>query len=132
ASMGKPVRIFSYAHSTSTVFANLGEQTPEEAKLGLADLSGLSPAAAGEKLDELSGERSEEVAQAARALVATGLKPPEAWARAGKECRRDPTPDETDVAALAALWSIDPTQLSQQQHPVGVGLVARLPTNSII
>jgi hypothetical protein len=36
---GKPIRVFSYADE---IMANIGEQTPEEAKLGFANLGGLS------------------------------------------------------------------------------------------
>jgi hypothetical protein len=32
-----------------------------------------------------------------------------------------------DVVNLAGLWSIDPSQLSDQDHPPGLGLAARLP-----
>jgi hypothetical protein len=37
--------------------------------------------------------------------------------------------DETDVVDLAALWSIDPSRLSEQDHLLGLGLAARLPEN---
>jgi hypothetical protein len=33
------------------------------------------------------------------------------------------------VIELAALWSIDPTQLADQDRPPGVGPTARLPGN---
>jgi hypothetical protein len=33
------------------------------------------------------------------------------------------------VVELAALWSIDPSRLEEQDHPVGLGLAARLPND---
>lgn len=33
----------------------------------------------------------------------------------------------TDVVQLAALWSVDPTGLADEDHPIGLGLAARLP-----
>jgi len=96
----------SYADGTGDVLANAGEQTPEEAKLSFAKLSGLSPAAAGDKMLELAAERAEKEARAFAALIATGLKPPEARAKA-RQNGLDPIPDETSVVSLAALWSID-------------------------
>jgi hypothetical protein len=98
---------------------NFGDQTPEEAKLGFPDLSGLSPPDANDKLFAVAEEQSAEEER----LVATGLSWEEAQAKIG----RDALPDEGDVVELAALWSIDPTRLSDEDHPSGLGLVARLP-----
>jgi hypothetical protein len=38
-------------------------------------------------------------------------------------------PYETDVTDLAALWSLDPTVLDDQDHPLDLGLAARVPKN---
>jgi hypothetical protein len=118
---GKPLRIFAYADGQ--VLANTGERTPEEAKLGFANLTGLSPTDAGDKIweiaDELDAEKS--------ALVASGLSLREALARVRQSGRA--MPDETDVVELAALWSVDPTQLPDQGHQLGLGLAVRLPEN---
>jgi hypothetical protein len=104
------------------VLENVGEQTPEEAKLGMANISGLSPAEAGDEIFRLVGEQIAEE----EALVATGLS--------GREARKNVRqtsgsafPNETDVVELAGLWSIDPSRLSEQNHPPSLGLVARLP-----
>ncbi len=118
---GKPVRIFGFADE---VMANFGEQTPEEAKLGFVNLSGLSPS---EALDEIFRIADEQDAEQ-EALVATGLSRREARARVLQKGRHA-LHDETDVVDLAALWSIDPSRLSDRDHPLGLGLVARLPEN---
>jgi hypothetical protein len=117
---GNPLRIF--AISDSTVFANIGEQTPEEAKLGFANLTGLSPSDAGRRIFKMAEDQGEEE----DALAASGLSRREARARLLQN-RRDAIPDEQDVVDLAALWSIDPTRLSDEPHPTGLGLAARLP-----
>jgi hypothetical protein len=116
---GKPIRVFSYADE---IMANVGEQTSEEAKLGFANLGGLSPSDA---LDEMFRIADRQHAEQ-DALVASGLSQREARARV-LQTRRDAIPDESDVVDLAALWSVDPTRLSDQDHPVGLGLAARLP-----
>lgn len=104
--------------------ANVGEQTPEEAKLGFANLGGLSLSDALDEMFRLADEQHSEQ----EALVASGLPRREARARVLQN-RRDAIPDETDVVDLAAWWSIDPSRLSDQDHPVGLGLAARLPKN---
>ena len=116
------MRIFAYADGE--VLANAGEQTPEEAKLRFANLTGLSPADAGDKISKIGEEQEAEE----DALVAKGLSRQEALAKV-RENGRDPIPDEDDVVELAALWSIDPRQLSNQEHLRGVGWAARLPKN---
>jgi hypothetical protein len=70
--------------------------------------------------DEQTAERD--------SLVASGLSRREARARVLQK-GRDALPDEADVVDLAALWSIDPSRLSEQDHPLGLGLAARLPEN---
>jgi hypothetical protein len=117
---GKPVRVFAYADGE--VLANDGEQTPEEAKQGFANLGGLSPSDARDKIFKLA----EELEAEENALIASGLSPREALARL-RASRREPIPGEGEVVELAALWSIDPTQLSHQDHPAGVGMAAPLP-----
>ncbi len=121
---GKPVRIFSWTGSEGVVLQNVGEQTPEEAKLGMANLTGLSPADAGEEIFRLAGQQDAEQ----DALVATGLSPSEAMRRV-RQSSGSAFPGETDVVELAGLWSIDPSRLSEQDHPLSLGLAARLPKN---
>lgn len=119
---GKPTRILAYAGGP--VLMNFGDQTVEEAKLGLADLSGLSPADAEDKIFTIAEEQDAE----ADRLVASGLSRREALARI-RQNGGHAFPDENDVVGLAGLWSVDPTQLSNQDHPLDVGLAARLPEN---
>jgi hypothetical protein len=102
--------------------SNVGEQTPEEAKLKFANLSGLSPSAARDRIFKIAEQQDAEEDK----LVAKGLSPREARERVWPN-GRGAIPDEKDVVELAALWSIDPTQLSNQDHPSGLGLAARLP-----
>jgi len=116
---GKSVRMFAYAEGE--VFANVGEQTPEEAKLRFANLTGLAPPDARDKILKITKEQRAEV----DALVARGLSSREARATVRQNGRTFPR--EQDVVELAALWSIDPTQLSKQELPLGLGLAARLP-----
>ncbi len=121
---GKPLRIFAYAGGGEGVLANVGEQTSEEAKLRLANLTGLSPSAAEDETFRIAEEQDAEESR----LVASGLSPREARARIRQNGPK-PFPSETDVVELAALWSIDPLELSEQDHPLGLGLAARLPEN---
>jgi hypothetical protein len=119
---GVSERVFGYGDGS--VYANMGEQSEEEAALGLPLLDGLTVSDATDRIFYLADEK------AARrdALVASGVPMHEAGAQL-KEGRAGAIPDECDVVALAGLWSLDPTQLdnpSQAQQP-GVGLVARLP-----
>jgi len=118
---GVPLRVFSYGQE---VLRNLGDQTPEEVKLGFVDLSGLSPSDAEVKLADLAEKQVEEEER----LIASGLS----WKEAQAQLRpngRDSFPDESDVVDLAALWSIDPTRLAEEDHPPGLGLAVRLPEN---
>jgi hypothetical protein len=123
---GEPIRIFGWSGSDGAVLVNIGEQTSEEAKLDFANLTGLSPSDAGDKIFQLV----EELALEENALIASGLPEREARAKV-RQKRRSPFPDEIDVVKLAALWSVDPTRLSDQDHPFGVGLAARLPDDFI-
>jgi hypothetical protein len=118
---GKPVRIFSFADE---VMANFGGQTPEEMNLGFVNLSGLSPSDALDEIFRIAGEQQNE----ADALVASGLSRREALAKV-REKGRNALHNETDVVDLAALWSIDPSRLEDQDHPLILGLAARLPEN---
>jgi hypothetical protein len=119
---GKPMRIFAWSGSNGEVLANFGEQTPEETKLGLINLTGLSPSDAVDRIFKIVGEQQDET----DALVARGLSLREALAKVRQNGRGN-FPSEIDVVELAALWSLDPSQLEQQDHPVGLGLAARLP-----
>jgi hypothetical protein len=121
---GKPTRIFAWSGSNGAVLANVGEQTPEEARLGLANLSGLSPSDATDKIFAIEEEQSAEEEK----LVASGLSRREAIKLARKKLGGG-FPTETDVVELAALWSIDPSRLEDQDHPLGLGLAVRLPDN---
>jgi hypothetical protein len=121
---GKPMRTFAWSGSNGEVLANVGERTPEEAKLGIINLTGLSLSDAVDKIFKIVGEQQDE----ADALVASGLSRREALARVRQNGRGN-FPSETDVVKLAALWSIDPSRLEEQDHPVGLGLAARLPTD---
>ena len=121
---GKPLRMFAYAGGGDGVLANVGEQTPEEAKLRFADLTGLSLTDA---LDEMSRIADEQHAEQ-DALVASGLSRREAIARVRQNGPKS-YPNETDVLELAGLWGIDPMELSEQDHPLSLGLAARLPEN---
>ena len=110
--------------SEGTVLANVGEQTSEEAKLGLPNLTGFSPADAGDEVFRLAEKQAAEE----DALVATGLSRREALARV-RQNSGHAFPGEIDVIELAGLWSIDPMELSEQDHPLSLGLAARLPEN---
>ena len=120
AQNGEPKRVFAYADSE--VLANVGEQTLEEAKLKFANLRGLSPSAASDRIGEIAEQQEAEE----DTLVARGLSRHEASTRIGQNGLRT-FPDEKDVVELAALWSVDPRQLSNQDHPLELGLAARLP-----
>ena len=102
AASGEPRRIFGFGDGA--VLVNFGAQTPEEAQMKLADLSGLAPSEAEDEIYRLC-ELAE--TQTADELIAA--------------------PGEEDVVNLASLWSIDPTALDVQSHPPGVGLAVRLP-----
>jgi hypothetical protein len=117
---GKPVRIFAFGEG---VWANIGEQTPEEAKLGFPDLTGLSPSDAGDYIFKIAEEQHAQQDE----LVASGLSRREALARVRQNGRA--IPDETEVIELAALWSIDPTQIASSHCPPGLGFAVRLPKN---
>lgn len=118
---GRPVRIFS---SADDVMANVGAQSAEEAKLGFADFSGLSPSDASDRMYDLAAQQDEDE----DSLVGAGLSREEAQAKL-REKGRAPIPDESDVVDLAALWSIDPTQFGSDDQAPGLGLVVRLPEN---
>ncbi|RIX84221.1 hypothetical protein [Acidovorax cavernicola] len=128
ARRGEPGRQFSYVGSSGEVHANVGAQSAEEAALGFAVLDGLAPVDARDRLSELL---EEEIARE-DALVASGMSRRDA----GRQVRprgRGVMPGEEDVTALAAAWSIDPTQLEMPDrgHVPGVGWVARLPQDLV-
>jgi hypothetical protein len=99
---GQPIRMFSYADGV--VYANVGAQTPEEARLGFVDLTGLSPEAAVDKMFKVMEEQE-------------GAPP-------GKQ-RLRAIPGETDVLNLAAAWGVNPMDLPDAV--ASVGLAVRLP-----
>jgi hypothetical protein len=117
---GTATRIFAY--SDGEVLANIGEQTSEEARLGFADLTGLSLSAAQDEIVRIADKQDAEESK----LIAGGLSSREARARIRQNARR-PMPDEGDVVDLAALWSIDPTGLLDQDRSLDLGLAVRLP-----
>ena len=122
AEEGKPTRSFGWSGDNGTVLINVGEQTPEEAKLGLVNLGGLSPSDATDKIFEIEGEHGAEEER----LIASGLSAREARTRVRQNGQRG-FPDENDVIGLAALWSLDPSRLGDQDDPRSLGLAARLP-----
>ena len=75
-------------------------------------------------MDRIAEENSAEEDK----LVASGLSRREAL-RKVRQNGRGGFPHETDVVDLAALWSLDPTVLDNQDHPLDLGLAARLPEN---
>lgn len=107
---GEPRRLFGWIGSNGEVFMNFGGQTPEEARLGLVDLTGLSPEDATNKIFEAAEED-------------------DGKEDTGEEAARRAFPDEEVVVDLAALWSIDPTRLPDQDFPPSAGLAARLPND---
>jgi hypothetical protein len=117
---GKPSRLFAWGDGE--VLMNDGNQTLEEAVLGLVDVSGLSPLDAGNEIFRLAEAQNEEEER----LIAGGLSHNEAHAQIQNKARRI-FPAEDDVTDLAALWSIDPSLLSEQDHPPGLGWAVRLP-----
>ena len=147
ARKGEPKRIFAYADGE--VYANVGEQTPEEATLKFADFSGLSPPEASARMLKMQEEQEAELWSEAMShswticfleqhiadkrilrLVAKWLK---IRGRPSREAQirilQNPrvVPNEQDVIDLAALWSINPIRLPDAPHPLGLGLAARLP-----
>ena len=106
------------------MLANVGEQTAEEAKLKFANLSGLSPSDANDEMYRIAEENSAELDK----LCVAGLSRREALKIVRQNGRSD-FPGETDVVDLAAICSIDPIQLGDQDHPLSLRLAARLPEN---
>jgi hypothetical protein len=117
---GTPTRIFVYADGQ--VLMNLGDQTSDEAKLGLPNLTGLSPSDAGDAIFRAAEELDAEEEK----LIASGLSEGEARTKVRAKGRHA-FPDESDVIELAGIWSVDPTQLADDDHPAGVGLAAVQP-----
>jgi hypothetical protein len=119
---GKPIRTFAWSGSDGTVLTNFGAQMPEEANLGFPDLSSLSPSDAGDRIFEIAEQQDAEES----VLIASGLPGREARARLRQSGRRAFV-SEIDVVKLAGLWSVDPTQLSNEDRALSLGLAARLP-----
>jgi len=112
-----PERTFSFGDGTT--MHNLGAQSAEEARLGFADVSGLSHEAATQRLFELSEARDEAIQKQRQAGGAEA-------ARRERELRRQPVPDEEDVLELAALWSFSPMTLPGDASP-GTGMLVQMP-----
>ena len=121
AANGQITRVFSYCERT---LENFGDQTAEEVILHFINLDGLPPDGADTKFLA----ESEKYFADETALVAAGLKHQEAAERMQQSGRKT-IPDEEDVIRLAALWSIDPTRISDQRYPASAGWVAPLPTS---
>jgi len=117
---GEPKRVFSFGDST--VYANVGGQTPEEAKLKLTNFSGLTASAAGNKFAELVEQQEAERSS----LIAKGMSYREAMNKV-QQNGRSVFPNGTDVSDLAELWSVNPEDLEAQDHSVGVGWAVYLP-----
>ena len=117
---GKTRRLLFIANGE--VVRNVGAQSPEEAGLGLADLSGLEPAAANSRIIELEMRIDEQE----KALIVRGMEPREAI-RAVRKLIPKPVPDEQDVLKLAGMWSANPREFDQLEGPLDVGLLGQLP-----
>jgi hypothetical protein len=120
---GKVLRVFCSGNA-GEVYCNDGPQSPEEASLGLADLSGLDPDSATSRVIDLDEQIDEQM----WALVHhQGLEPREANLAVQRLLPR-PVPEETDVLDLAGKWSVDPRGFDQLREPLGVGILGLLPT----
>jgi len=120
---GKIQRVFCSGNG-GEVYCNDGPQSPEEAALGLADLSDLDPDAATSRVIELEEQLDEQ----RRVLVAQGMEEREALRTIQRLFPR-PVPEETDVLALAGKWSVDPRGFDRLREPLGVGILGLLPTH---
>jgi hypothetical protein len=118
---GKIQRVFCSGNA-GEVYCNDGPQSPEEASLGLADLSGLDPDAATSRVIDLE----EHLDERRRVLILQGMEPREANLTVRRRFPR-PVPEERDVLDLAGKWSIDPRGFDQLREPLGVGIVGLLP-----
>ena len=118
---GKVQRVFCSGNGVE-IFCNYGTQSPEEASLGLADLSGLDPDAATSRVIDLYEQLNEQ----RRVLVAQGMELREVVRTIGRLFPR-PVPEETDVLDLAGKWSVDPRGFDQLREPLGVGILGLLP-----
>lgn len=117
---GKMRRLLFIANGE--VVRNVGAQSPEEAGLGLADLSGLQPVAANSRIIELEMRIDEQE----KALVVQGMERREVIRALGRLFPK-PVPDEQDVLELAGMWSTNPREFDQLEGPLDVGLLGQLP-----
>jgi hypothetical protein len=122
AVQGKPTRIFGFADGDA--LANVGEQTSAEAQLKFANLSGLSPPEASDRIFAIAGQQQAEEHR----LVLSGISSREARAKA-RQNGGTAFLDETDVLDLAALWSLNPLTLNEHGLPPSAGLAVRLPND---
>ncbi|QGM46920.1 hypothetical protein [Methylocystis heyeri] len=106
------------AFNDSECWENVGAQTPEEAQLQFADLSALPLSEVNDALfseEEAREERREALQQQGLSHAETRKLVPYA------------TPDEIDLLRLAALWSLDPSSLEEEDHEAGTGFLVRFP-----
>jgi hypothetical protein len=106
------------------VYANVGAQTVEERQLKFLDLSGLSPARAGQAIFANAEQRNAQEEH----LIAKGIDPQEVR-RQLQQVQRDPIPNEEDTMAIAGAWGINPSSLEDRKMPRSAGLVGQLPRN---
>jgi hypothetical protein len=104
------------------VYANVGAQTVEERQLKFLDLSGLSPARAGQAIFANAEQRNAQEEH----LIAKGIDPQEVR-RQLQQVQRDPIPNEEDTMAIAGAWGINPSSLEDRKMPRSAGLVGQLP-----
>ena len=104
------------------MYCNHGPQSPEEASLGLADLSGLDADTATSRVIELD----EQIDEQQRVLVTQGMEPSEASRTLRSRFPRS-APEERDVLDLAGKWSVDPRGFDQLRGPLGLGILGLLP-----
>lgn len=116
---GNVQRVFAYADGE--VYVNVGEQSSEERQLNFANLSGLTPAQATERIFDIAQQQEAEEDE----LASKGLPPTETLAHS-QQSTRNPIPDEECVLELATLWSINPNEFPLEWS-LGNGVVISLP-----
>lgn len=120
---GKPVRVFAFGDGD--VYANIGAQSPEEAALGLPDLSDLPPSVASERIFEAAdGPRLTRGAPVFGEYINDGILTTLRYQRSS------PIPDEEDVLEVAARWSLNPKLLGDLDYPPGLGVAVQLPESA--
>lgn len=108
----------SFTYGDGCVYLNRGAQTKAERERGLPDLTGMDLGSANQALFQLLADE-----QAKKdALLDSGLSLHEAMQRVG----RSAMPDESHVAELAGLWSLDPARIEERFHAKSTGLLGLL------